>query len=137
MIKRFFKFLLLGALHRQRGDHSNIFFSRAAFWVALSTSLYITSVAHWVLQDQFIAFSKLKGESFFSYKDFDGSYLSVGLLTIGLFITYFFVFWPNIVVDFKESKKKGMRYSLFLLYFLPSFIAFVYTRGFVTESSTF
>lgn len=137
MIRRFFKFLLLGALHRQRGDHSNIFFSRAAFWVALSTSLYITSLAHWVLQDQFIAFSQLKGEGLFSIKNFDGSYLTAGLLTIGLFITYFFVFWPNIVVEFKESSKKGMRYSFFLLYFLPSFIAFVYTRGFVTEGSAF
>ncbi|PWL28316.1 MAG: hypothetical protein DCO95_13130, partial [Roseivirga sp. XM-24bin3] len=73
----------------------------------------------------------------FSIKNFDGSYLSVGLLTIGLFITYFFIFWPNIVVEFKESTKKGMRYSLFLLYFLPSFLAFVYTRGFVTEASAF
>jgi hypothetical protein len=130
-MKQFFGFLLLGALHRQRGDHSNIYFSRAAFWVALSTSLYVTSLAHWIFQKQFITFSKMKGESLFSYKDFDGSYLMAGLLTLGLMITFFFVYWPEIVVQFKESKKKGSRYGIFLLYFLPSFLAFVWTRGFV------
>lgn len=130
-MKQFFRFILLGALHRQRGDRSNIYFSRAAFWVALSTSLYITSLAHWLFQKQFIAFSKVEGETLFSYKDFDGSYLMAGLLTLGLMITFFFVYWPQIVDQFKESKAKGWRYGIFLLYFFPSFLAFVMTRGFV------
>lgn len=132
-MKRFFKFLLIGAMHRQRGDHRNIYFSRAAFWVALSTSLYLTSIAHWLLADQFAAFSKMKGEGLFSYKSFDGSYLMAGLLTVSLCITFFFLYYPQIVDEFKSSKKKGARYSLFLLYFLPSFIAFVFSQGFIFD----
>ena len=130
-MKQFFRFLLLGALYRQRGDRSNIYFSRAAFWVALSTSLYITSLANWFFQDQFIAFSKVKGEGLFSYKSFDGSFLMAGLLTITLMITFFFIYWPQIVDQFKESTYKGRRYRIFLLYFFPSFLAFVWTRGLI------
>ena len=130
-MKQFFRFLLLGGLHRQRGDRSNIYFSRAAFWVALSTSLYVTSLAHWLFQAQFIAFSKVKGEGLFSYKSFDGSYLMAGLLTFGLTISFFFVYWPQIVDEFKELPRKGWRYTVFLLYFLSSFVAFVLTRGLV------
>ena len=128
VIKRFFRFLLLGALRKQRGDHTNVYFSRAAFWVSLSTSLYTTSLAHWLFTDQFIAFSKMDGEGLFSLKNFDGSYLMAGLLTICLTITFFFMYWPQIVTEFKESKRRGMRYSIFLLYFLPSFLCFAYTR---------
>ncbi|GEM_PF-5536816 len=131
MIKQFFRFLLLGALHRQRGDHRNIYFSRAAFWVALSTSLYLTSLAHWLFSAQFKAFSKLEGDGLFSYKSFDGSYLLGGLLTVGLFVTFFFIYWPQIVDEFKQSEKKGLRYSLFLLYLLASILLVVYTRGLV------
>ena len=130
-MKQVVRFLLLGALYRQRGDRSNIYFSRAAFWVALSTSLYLTSLTQWVFKAQFIAFSKVKGEGLFSYKNFDGSFLMAGLLTLGLMITFFLVYWPQIVDQFKESQRKGMRYSIFLLYFLPSFLAFVFTRGMV------
>jgi len=128
-MKQFFRFLLLGALHRQRGDRSNIYFSRASFWVALSTSMYITSLANWFFQDQFIAFSKVKGEGLFSYKSFDGSFLMAGLLTLTLMITFLFLYWPQIVDEFKASKSKGSRYALFLLYFFPSFLAFIWTRG--------
>ncbi|MDW3196813.1 MAG: hypothetical protein R8G66_30840 [Cytophagales bacterium] len=60
-MRQIFRVLLLGALHQQRGDRSNIYFSRSAFWVAFSTSLYITSLANWFFQDQFIAFSKVQG----------------------------------------------------------------------------
>lgn len=133
MIKKFFRFLLLGALHRQRGDHRNIYFSRASFWVALSTSLYMTSLAHWLFKDQFAAFSKMEGEGLFSYKSFDGSFLMAGLLTIGLMITFLFVYWPQTVDEFKNSERKGMRYRVFLCYFLPSFLAFVLSRGYVLE----
>ncbi|OEK06357.1 hypothetical protein [Roseivirga misakiensis] len=131
MIRNFFKFLLLGALHKQRGDHTNIYLSRAIFWVSLSTSLYLTSLAHYLIPDQFIAFSKLESDSLFSYKSFDGSYLMAGLLTIGLMIAFFFVYGLPLIDEFKESKKRGMRYRVFLLYFLLSIITFVFTMGFV------
>ena len=97
----------------------------------MSTSLYITSLANWFFQDQFIAFSKVKGEGLFSYKNFDGSFLMAGLLTATLMITFFFVYWPQIVDQFKASNSKGSRYAVFLLYFLPSFLAFVWTRGLI------
>lgn len=125
-----FKYLLIGALHRQRGDRSNIYLSRAIFWVSMSTSLYITSGAHLLFQKQFEAFSKLDGEGLFSLKNFDGSYLMAIFLTIALTITFFFVYGPPLVEEFKQNKRKVLWYWLFLLYFLPSFVAFLYTRQF-------
>jgi hypothetical protein len=132
MVRKIFEFLLMGALYKQRGDSSNIYFSRAALWVSLSTSMYITSLVNWLFPDQIKAFNELEGESFISYKDFDGSFLMAGLLTFFLMVTAYFVYWPNIVVDFKESTRKGMRYSVFLLYFLPSFVVFFLTRAVIT-----
>ncbi len=128
MIKKIFGFLLMGALRKQRGD-GGTYFLRAAFWVALSTSMYITSIAHLLFEEQFLAFSKVRGESLFSYKHFDGSFLCAGLLTFALMITFFWFYYPQIVDDFKASTRKGMRYSVFLLYFLPSFVFFLMTRG--------
>ena len=125
-----FKYLLIGALHRQRGDRSNIYLSRALFWLSLSTSLYITSAAHMLFQPQFEAFSKMKGEGLFSLKSFDGSFLMAGLLTIALMVTFFFVYGPPLVEEFKENKRKGMWYRIFLLYFLPSFVVFALTRNY-------
>lgn len=109
-MKKLFRFLPSGALHRQRGDRSNSYFSRAAFWVAMSTSLYITSLANWFFQDQFIAFSKMKGEGPFSCKSFVGSFLMAGLLTLTLMIIFFFVYWPQIVDQFKEQGKPLCRF---------------------------
>lgn len=133
MIRNFFKFLLIGALKKQRGDYTNIYLSRAIFWVALSTSLYLTSLAHYLIPDQFIAFSKLESDSLFSYKNFDGSYLMAGILTIALMVTFLFAYGPPVVSEFKESKRKVLRYNIFLLYFLSSFFTFVFTMGFVRD----
>ena len=128
MVRNIFKYLLIGALHRQRGDHTNIYLSRALFWISLSTSLYITSAAHLLFQKQFEAFSKQDGKGLFSLKNFDGSYLMAIFFTISLLITFFFVYGPPVVDEFKQNKRKVMWYWVFLLYLLPSFLVFLYTR---------
>lgn len=127
MIKHFFNYLLIGALHKQRGDSSNIYFSRASLWVSLSTSCYLTSAFKWM---QYYFTTELNADGILSYKDFHNEYLITFILTISLMVTFLFVFWPNIIDEFK-SKRNGWHYSVFLMYFLPSFVVFAYTNAFL------
>ena len=123
-----FRYLLIGALHRQRGDRRNIYLSRALFWVSLSTSLFITSAANVLFQRQFESFSKMDGEGLFSLKNFDGSYLMAIGLTIVLFIAFFFMYGPPVVEEFKQNKRKVLWYWVFLLYTLASIVFFLFAR---------
>lgn len=129
MIKKIYQTLFLGALKPQRGDHNNVHYFRSLFWLGLSTALYVTSIAHWLFKKQFLAFDQLEGDSYFSLKDFDGSFLSVFILIL-VFMFVFARSYPDIVVQYKASSRRGYRYRWFLLYHLPSFLAFVFTRGY-------
>ncbi len=133
MIKRFFKYLLIGALHRQRGDRSNIYFSRASLMTSIATSLYLTSILHVVLKEQFEVVSTYVGEKLFSFTEYNGSVLIAIILTIILFISFYLLYYPNIVSEFKTSAKKRARYSIFLLYFFASFVAFLFSMGYMLD----
>ena len=132
MIKRVYNTLFLGALKPQRGDHNNIHYFRGLFWLALSTSLYLTSLAHWLLKEQFLVWNKLEGESLFSIKDFDGSFLLAFIIMV-IFMFLFARSYPDIVEQYRTSNRRGYRYRWFLLYFLPSFLAFVFSRGYFLD----
>lgn len=123
-----YRFLLIGALHKQRGDHNAIHPWRALFMLSLSTALYVTSLAHWLFTDQYLAFMEMEGQSFFSIKDFDGSLLTVFVFTVVLYIVFRSTY-PGIVQEFKATKRKGRYYGVFLLYLFPSFLAFLITQG--------
>ena len=129
MIKKIYKTLFLGALQPQRGDHHNVHYFRGLFWLGLSTALYVTSIAHGLFKNQFLAFDQMEGDSYFSIKDFDGSFLSIFVLTL-LFMFIFSRTYRDIVEEYRASKRRGYRYRWFLLYFLPSFLAFVFSRGY-------
>jgi len=131
VIKRFFKYLLIGALHRQRGDRSNVYFSRAAFMMSIATSLYLTSILHVILKERFKVLSTFIGEQLFSFDEYHGSTLIATILGILLMITFYLVYYPNIILDFRESNRKGMRYKVFLLYFLGSFVAFLFSTSYM------
>jgi hypothetical protein len=121
----------MGALHRQRGDRSNVYFSRAAFMMSVATSLYLTSILHIILKERFEILSTFIGERIFSFEKYHGSTLIAIILGILLMITFYLVYYPNIVVDFRESTKKGMRYRFFLLYFFGSFVAFLFSTSYM------
>lgn len=129
MIKKIYRTLFLGALKPQRGDHHNVHYFRGLFWLGLSTALYVTSIAHWLLKDQFLAFDQMEGDSYLSLKDFDGSFLSVFIFLL-VFMFIFSRTYRDIVQEYKASSRRGYRYRWFLLYHLPSFLAFVFTRGY-------
>ena len=121
----------MGALHRQRGDRSNIYFSRAAFMTSVATSLYLTSILHVVLKDRFEILSTFIGETIFSFDQYDGSTLIAIIFTILLLISFYLMYYPNIVADFRESQRKGKKYSIFLLYFFGSFVAFLFSMSYM------
>lgn len=121
----------MGALHRQRGDRSNVYFSRAAILMSIATSLYLTSVLHVILKERFEILSIFIGEQLFSFDEYHGSTLIAIILGILLMITFYLVYYPNILEEFKESNKKGMHYRVFLLYFLGSFVAFLFSISYM------
>lgn len=127
MVRKIYNTLFLGALKKQRGDHRTIHYLRSLFWISLSTSLYCTTLLHWIFAEQYIAFSKLKGEGFFDIKGFNGSLLTIFFFII-IFVVVFIRSFPNIVVEFKEldPRRKSYFYRWFLLYHLPSFVVYVY-----------
>ena len=128
MIGKFFKVLLLGALRPQRGDAGNLHWFRSVFWVSLSTALYLTSALQALFTKQYLAFRELEGTGLFSLQNFDGSALTILILTLGLFAFFLFAY-PNVLADYREAKNRGAKYSLFLLYFLPSFVIFLLSQG--------
>lgn len=131
MINKVYKALYLGALHRQRGDGSNIHSWRSLWWLSLSTALYITTLLHGIFAEQYIAFDKMEGEGLFSIKSFDGSLLTIFILTVILIFVFIFGY-PGIIEEFKalSRKRKGRLYSLFLLYFFGSFIVAFWGYGY-------
>ena len=131
MIHKVYKTLYLGALHRQRGDRSNIHSWRSLWWLSLSTALYITTLLHGIFAEQYIAFDKMKGEGLFSIKSFDGSLLTIFILTVILIFVFIFSY-PGIIEEFKalSGKRKGRLYRLFLLYFFGSFIVAFWGYGY-------
>ena len=66
----------------------------------------------------------MKGDSLFSIKDFDDS-----LLTVAFMVLFFWNF-VNIAEDYHQSKRRGLFYSCFLLYFFGSFIAFIFSKSY-------
>ena len=127
IIHRVYKTLFIGSLRPQRGGGRKIRFFRGLLWLSLSTACYATTLLQITFADQYIAFSKMEGESLFSIKDFDGSLLTVFILTIG-FMLLFFWHYVNVVEDYWQAKRRGLYYSLFLLYFFTSFIVFVFSK---------
>lgn len=133
MIKKFFRYLLMGAMHKQRGDRSNLYFSRASFMVSLSTSLYLMSLFQWLLKERYLAFEKWLSEEFSSIVQSNPSFYLGAFLTIAFWIGLFFFFFIDVRQDYKGSKNKGIRYSIFLLYFFASFVAFLFSRAYMLD----
>jgi hypothetical protein len=123
----------MGALHRQRGDRSNIYFSRAAFMMSVATSLYLVSLLHVILKERFEILSSFLGETVFSFEKYHGSTLLAIIFALLLIITFYLIYYPNIVSDFKANRHKKWRYSIFLLYFFGSFVAYLFSMGYMLD----
>lgn len=129
MINKMYKNLFIGALHKQRGDHNNIHYWRSLLWISLASALYLTTIAHWVFAKQYIAFSKVTGDGLFSIKSYNGSLLTIFVLTI-IMLVIFLKSFPGIVEDFKatDMRRKKFLYRIYLyLYHLPSFVVCAYS----------